>query len=113
MPLLREDFEDFLLMPLASRECKDHWLAAPFRPQMNFGAKPAPATAQSLVLLPPFCSSRILMGPNNRGIHIVLIPIEMAFCIRLMLQGLQEALPYSGSSPAIEAAGKGLPGTIV
>jgi hypothetical protein len=33
------------------------------------------------------------MGPNNRGIHIVLIPIEIACCIRLLLQGLQEALP--------------------
>jgi hypothetical protein len=61
----------------------------------------------------PFCSSRMLMGPNNRGIHIVLIPIEMPSCIRLLLQGLQDVLPYSGSSPAVEAAGNGLPGTIL
>jgi len=65
-----------------------------------------------LDLAPPFCSSRMLMGTNDRTIDGMEVPIKLPGCIALLLQGFQYALPDPSLLPAIKAAGYRAPGTV-
>jgi hypothetical protein len=61
---------------------------------------------------PPFCPSRMLMGPNDRAIDRMLFPIDAPISITLLLQSLQDALPDPGLLPSIKAARHRPVGTI-
>src|SRR4051794_15693018 len=61
---------------------------------------------------PPFCPCRVLMGSNDRAIDTVLLPIDLSFCIGLLLQGFQHPLPHSGLHPPIKSAGHRTPRAI-
>src|SRR5919202_972145 len=63
-------------------------------------------------LTAPGSARRMLVRPNDRAIDVMDLPIEQALFVRLLLQGIQDALPEPVLAPAIEAAGKRLPGTI-
>jgi hypothetical protein len=54
----------------------------------------------------------VLVRPDDGGIQIVLLPIELAANIRLLLKRLKDALPDTGSSPTVEACGSRLPGAV-
>ncbi len=62
---------------------------------------------------PPFCSSRMLMGSNDRAIDGVLLPIDLACGITLLLQGAEDSLPYSRFLPPIKSACHRAPRAIV
>ncbi len=54
----------------------------------------------------------MLVRPDDGGIQIVLLPIELAANIRLLLERLKDGLPDTGSSPTVEACGSRLPGAV-
>jgi hypothetical protein len=54
----------------------------------------------------------MLMSSDDRAIDIMNGPVYLARGIRLLLDGLKEALPDAGFAPAIEAAGHHPPSAI-
>jgi hypothetical protein len=54
----------------------------------------------------------MLVRPNNRPIHEVHVPIEVARGIRLLLDGREDPIPDPGQAPAAEAAVHGGPPAI-
>ncbi len=76
------------------------------------GLKPPGGVLTLRSLEPPFCPSRVLMGPDNRAIDVGHIPVDLADCLGLRLDGGKHALPEAGPLPPGEATGPGAPGAI-
>ena len=100
-------------MALPRREHERHWLALTFRTHMHLGAEAALRAAKDLALgVASRGPSSMLMSANDGTIHKVQLPVEPTILIRLLLQGIQNALPEPLLAPAIEAAGEGGEGAI-
>src|SRR5581483_5463163 len=81
---------------------------------MQFCAETTLTFAQCLlILIPPFCSRRMLMGTNDRAIDVMFLPISFASSITLLLKSFQHALPDSRFHPSIKATCDGTPGAVV
>jgi hypothetical protein len=105
-----ERFKPNGFMPLTRCQYKRHQLFFACRAQMHFGAEAPLAVTQGFDSFGGTC--RMLMSANDRAIDIVNRPVHLASGIRLLLNGLKQTLPEASSTPAIEAAGHGAPGTI-
>jgi hypothetical protein len=111
--LLHQLLEGGRLMTLAGREDKGHRLAQALSPHMHLGAEAAlRATKGFTIWVAPGSPSRMLVRPNDGAIHVMDLPIEQAFCIRLLLQSVQDALPEALLAPPVEASGKRGPGAV-
>lgn len=53
------------------------------------------------------------MGANDGAIHVMEAPVKLALGVGLLLEIGQDAVPDASTSPAIEAGGNRLPGTIL
>src|SRR3954454_17961992 len=67
------------------------------RPSASSGASPPDGAG-------PASAGGVLVGANDRGIHKVQIPVDLAPRVSLSLKGREEAVPNPRSAPAIEAA---------
>ena len=64
---------------------------------------------------PPFYppgASRVLVGADDRPIHEVRRPVQVARCIALLLQRGQEVIPDARVNPAVKLRCDCLPGAI-
>src|SRR3954463_6161021 len=67
------------------------------RPSASSGASPPDGAG-------PASAGGVLVGPNDRGIDKVQIPVDLAPRVRLSLKGAEDAVPNPRSAPAVEAA---------
>lgn len=61
---------------------------------------------------PPFYPGGVLVSPHDGRIQVVHSPIELSFGVLLVLECLQEAIPYPRLLPAVEAACNSPPRTV-
>jgi hypothetical protein len=108
----QEPFEPNGFVTLTRCQPKRHQLCLTCRAQMDFGAQAALASTQGFRFGTFGRTCRVLMRSNAAAIDIMNRPVQLTRGIGLLLNGLEEALPDAGSSPAIEAAGHGAPGAI-
>jgi len=105
-----QGFEGDGFVPLARGQDQRHEVAPAFGTEVNFGAEAALAAPERFGLRPLFCPSGMLVGPHNRAIDTVEVPVELSGGIRLLLDRRKEPVPEARLAPAIEAARHRLPG---
>jgi hypothetical protein len=111
--MLPNRLEHRLVVPLASRHQERHGSAVPVGAHMDLRAEPAAAAAQGFARLAASGTGSMLGGAHDHAVEEVHRPVQLTLPSGLLLQGGQNALPDARAPPPIEAAGDGMPGTVV
>ena|SRR5437868_12074593 len=99
------------LMAMARRQDERHARAVAFGTDVDCGTEAAWTPAERCgVCVSCGCACRLLRRPDDRPIHVVGVPIELAGAIRLRLDGREATGPEARLPPAINTAGDGAPG---